>query len=65
MKEVIDKVEYIKSRLSKDFPDLTFIGDAYTIKMLDDDLNRVLSLIGKAPECDSGSCQFESGREYH
>ena len=40
------KVKDIRGRLTDDFPELAFVGGAYTIKMLDDDLKRVLSLIG-------------------
>lgn len=55
-------IEQIEDRISKDFPELTFIGKGYTLQMLLNDLQelRVCSLNGKAPECDSGRCRFES-----
>jgi len=35
------KVGRIRDRLSKSFPELVFVGGAYTLKMLDDDLKKL------------------------
>ena len=42
-------IAFIRGKLTNDFPELAYCGAAYTIKMLDDDLNRVLSLMDKSP----------------
>jgi hypothetical protein len=44
---IINKeVQNIRQRLTKEFPELAFVGKGYTIKMLEDDLKGVLSLTG-------------------
>lgn len=61
-----NKLKEIRGRLTKSFPELAYVGGSYTIKMLDDDLKELESLMGmssnrpRTPECDSGKCQFES-----
>jgi hypothetical protein len=36
-----NRIDYIRNRLSKSFPELVFVGGAYTLKMLDDDLKNL------------------------
>lgn len=59
LKEIIEKLN------SNDFPECTWVGYNYNKFQLIEDLKRVDSLIGKAPECDSGSCQFDSDSTPH
>ena len=42
-----DKLKEIRGRLTKSFPELTFCGGAYTLKMLDNDLKDLDRLIKK------------------
>jgi len=35
------EIDRIRDRLSKSFPELVFVGGAYTLKMLDDDLKKL------------------------
>jgi hypothetical protein len=55
----------IKRLQSNDYPECTWVGGNYNKLQLIQDLERVDSLIGKAPECDSGSCQFNSDSSLH
>lgn len=37
-----NKIKDIRKRLTKEFPELAYVGKGYTIKMLDNDLKELL-----------------------
>ena len=42
MNELEDDIQAIVLKLSKDFPNRTYIGKDYSVKMLKDDLNSII-----------------------
>ncbi len=65
MSAKIELNKILKRLDSNDFPECTWVGGNYNKAELIEDLKRVGSLLGKAPECDSGSRRFDSDPSLH
>jgi hypothetical protein len=62
-----NEIERIRNRLTKDFPELAYCGNGYTIKMLDDDLKNLgeSSNWNRTSDCESEKYQFEPDLSLH